>query len=231
MTEAISQAVAHTSINLGVKAVLAPTESGNTAKMIAKYRPGVPIIAVTGSINTAHMLTLVWGVTPIVTARVKTTDEILELAVDAALKDGHVDHGDVVVITAGVPVGEAGTTNLMKVHVIGDLLARGQGIGKESVVAKVVIAQNAGEALAIDTEGCILVTVGTDREMMPAIEKCVGIITEEGGLTSHAAVVGLSLGIPVIVGVKEATTLIRQGQEITMDAETGVIYKGHASVL
>ena len=231
MTEAISQAVAHTSINLGVKAVLAPTESGNTAKMIAKYRPGVPIVAVTGSVNTAHMLTLVWGVTPIVAHRVQTTDEILELSVDEALKHGFVDHGDVVVITAGVPVGEAGTTNLMKVHVIGDLLARGQGIGKSSVVGKAVIAKNAGEALALDTEGCILVTVGSDREMIPAIENCVGIITEEGGLTSHAAVVGLSLGIPVIVGVKEATTLIRAGQEITMDAETGVIYKGHASVL
>ncbi|MEG0470732.1 MAG: pyruvate kinase, partial [Solibacillus sp.] len=226
MTEAISQAVAFTSINLGVKAVLAPTESGNTARMIAKYRPGVSIIAVTSQPTTAQKLTLVWGVKPIVTSRVKTTDEILELSVDEALKHEFVNHGDVVVITAGVPVGEAGTTNLMKVHVIGDLLARGQGIGKASVVAKAVVAKNAGEALAYDTEGVIIVTVGSDREMMPAIENCVGIITEEGGLTSHAAVVGLSLGIPVIVGVKEATTLIRHGQEITMDAETGVIYKG-----
>ncbi len=231
MTEALSQAVSYTSINLGVKAVLAPTSSGTTAKMIAKYRPGVPIIAITNEATTAQKLTLVWGVTPIVTPKVTTTDEILELSVDEALKHQYVDHGDVVVITAGVPVGEAGTTNLMKVHVIGDLLARGQGIGKDSVVAKAAVVKNASEALAYDTEGCILVTIGTDREMMPVIENCVGIITEEGGLTSHAAVVGLSLGIPVIVGVKEATTLIRHGQEITMDAETGVIYKGHASVL
>ncbi|MBD8032297.1 MULTISPECIES: pyruvate kinase [Solibacillus] len=231
MTEAISQAVAYTSINLGVKAVLAPTESGNTAKMIAKYRPGVSIIAVTSQPSTAQKLTLVWGVKPILTQRVSTTDEILELSVDEALQYEYVSHGDVVVITAGVPVGEAGTTNLMKVHVIGDLLARGQGIGRHSVVGKAIVAKNAGEALTYDTEGAIIVTVGSDREMMPAIEKCAGIITEEGGLTSHAAVVGLSLGIPVIVGVKEATTLIRHGQEITMDAETGVIYKGHASVL
>ncbi|CAM5202431.1 Pyruvate kinase OS=Ureibacillus acetophenoni OX=614649 GN=SAMN05877842_102493 PE=3 SV=1 [Ureibacillus acetophenoni] len=231
MTEALSQAVSYTSINLGVKAVLAPTSSGTTAKMIAKYRPGVPIIAITNEPTTAQKLTLVWGVTPIVTPKVNTTDEILELSVDEALKHEYVNHGDVVIITAGVPVGEAGTTNLMKVHVIGDLLARGQGVGKASVVAKAAVVKNADEALAYDTEGCILVTIGTDREMMPAIEKCAGIITEEGGLTSHAAVVGLSLGIPVIVGVKEATTLIRHGQEITMDAETGVIYKGHASVL
>ncbi|TSI03109.1 pyruvate kinase [Lysinibacillus sp. BW-2-10] len=231
MTEALSQAVAYTSINLGVKAVLAPTSSGNTAKMIAKYRPGVQIFAITNEHSTAQQLTLVWGVTPIVTPKVTTTDEILELAVDESLKHGYVDHGDVVIITAGVPVGEAGTTNLMKVHVIGDLLAKGQGVGKLSVVGKAIVAKNAEEAQAYDTDGCILVSVSTDREMMPIIENCVGIITEEGGLTSHAAVVGLSLGIPVIVGVKEATTLIRHGQEITMDAETGVIYKGHASVL
>ena len=231
MTEAISQAVAYTSINLGVKAVLAPTESGNTAKMIAKYRPGVPIISISGSANTTQMLTLVWGVQPLLCQRVQTTDEILELAVDESLKHGLVDHGDAVVITAGVPVGEAGTTNLMKVHVIGDLLARGQGVGKSSVVSKAVVMKNGAEVFAYDTEGAIIVTSSTDKEMMPAIENCAGLITEEGGLTSHAAVVGLSLGIPVIVGVKEATDLIRHGQEITMDAETGVIYKGHASVL
>ena len=231
MTEALSQAVSYTSINLSAKAVLAPTASGTTAKLIAKYRPGVPIIAITDNRATAQKLTLVWGVTPIVTQKAQTTDEILELAVDESLKYGYVNHGDLVVITAGVPVGESGTTNLMKVHVIGDLLARGQGIGKQSFVGKAVVVRNAEEALAYNTEGSILVTIGTDREMMSVIEKCAGIITEEGGLTSHAAVVGLSLGIPVIVGVKEATSLIRHGQEITMDAETGVIYKGHASVL
>ena len=231
MTDAISQSVSYTAMGLNAKAVLAPTESGNTARVISKYRPGRDIIAITGSEKTARALTLVWGVRPIATHRVETTDEILELAVDESLRYGYVNHGDVVVITAGVPVGEAGTTNLMKVHIIGDLLARGQGIGKSTVVGKAVVARNAEEALAYDLEGCVLVTIGTDREMMPAIERCAGIITEEGGLTSHAAVVGLSLGIPVIVGVKEATTLIGQDQEITLDAETGVIYKGHASVL
>lgn len=231
MTDAISQSVSYTALNLNAKAVLAPTESGNTARVISKYRPGRDIIAVTGSVQTARALTLVWGVRPIATHRVETTDEILELAVDESLRYGYVNHGDVVVITAGVPVGEAGTTNLMKVHVIGDLLARGQGIGKSTVVGKAVVARNAEEALAYDLENCILVTIGTDREMMPAIERCAGIITEEGGLTSHAAVVGLSLGVPVIVGVKDATTTIVQDQEITLDAETGVIYKGHASVL
>ena len=231
MTDAIGQAVAHTAINLKVKAVIAPTESGHTAKMISKYRQGAPIIAVTSTEQPSRKLTLVWGVYPIVGEKVGSTDEILELSVEESIKHNYVKHGDLVIITAGVPVGEAGTTNLMKVHLIGDMVAKGQGIGKSVAVGRAVVANNAKDALLANVDGAILVTLGSDREMMPAIEKCAGLITEEGGLTSHAAVVGLSLGIPVIVGVKDATKLIENGQEITMDAESGVIYHGHASVL
>lgn len=127
-------------------------------------------------------------------------------------------------------MGEVGTTNLMKIHVVGDLLVRGQGIGKSVAVGHTVVANTAEEALSYDTEGKILVTTGSEREMVPAIEKCAGLITEEGGLTSHAAVVGLSLGIPVIVGVENATKIIKHGNKITMDAESGVIYHGHTNI-
>lgn len=231
MTEAIGQAVAYTALNLRVQAILAPTESGHTAKMISKYRPGSPVIAVTSTARTARKLTLIWGVQPIVGTRVESTDEMLEVAVEEALKHGLIKHGDLVIITAGVPVGEAGTTNLMKLRVIGDILAKGQGIGKNVGFGEAVVVRNAEEALAMDTEGKIIVTYGTDRDMMDAINNCSGIVTEEGGLTSHAAVVGLSLGIPVIVGVKDAVAKVESGQEITIDADAGVIYHGHASVL
>lgn len=231
MTEAIGQAVAYTALNLKVKAIIAPTESGHTAKMISKYRPGAPIIAVTSSDIPSRKLTLVWGVQPIVGSKVHSTDELLENAVEESLKHHYVKHGDLVVITAGVPVGQAGTTNLMKVHLIGDSIAQGQGIGKSVAFGNTLVVRNSEEALAYDTTGKIIVTIGTDREMMPAIEKCAGIITEEGGLTSHAAVVGLSLGIPVIVGVKDATSLIKNNYDITIDAASGIIYDGHASVL
>ncbi|WP_248509354.1 pyruvate kinase [Sporosarcina sp. NCCP-2222] len=231
MTEAIGQAAAYTAINLKVKAVLAPTESGHTAKMISKYRPGCPIIAVSSSAVCAKKLTLVWGIYPVISKKVKSIDEVLQDTVEESVKHQYVTHGDVVIITAGVPVGEAGTTNLMKIHVIGDMLARGQGIGKSVAFGRAVVAHNAQEALAYDTEGAILVTNSSDKDMMQAIEKCAGLITEEGGLTSHAAVVGLSLGIPVIVGVEKATEVIIHGNDITMDAESGVVYNGHARVL
>ena len=231
LTDAIGQSVAHTALNLDVNAIISSTESGHTARMISKYRPKAPIVAVTANEHVVRRLALVWGVYPQLGQKTYSTDEMLDNAVEESLNSGFVSHGDLVVISAGVPVGESGTTNLMKIHVVGDILAKAQGIGRKSAFGKVVIAKNAEEAIAKVTEGSILVTIGSDKEMMPAIEKCSALVTQEGGLTSHAAVVGLSLGIPVIVGVEDATQLLKDGQEITVDAQSGVIYNGHASVL
>ncbi len=231
ITDAIGQSVAHTALNLDVNAIITPTESGHTARMISKYRPKAPIVAVTSHENVSRRLSLAWGVYSQMGKKATTTDDMLDTAVEESLNSGIVSSGDLVVITAGVPVGEAGTTNLMKIHVVGDILMRAQGIGRKSAFGKVITAKNAEEAIAKVKEGSILVTIGTDREMMPAIEKCSAIITEEGGLTSHAAVVGLNVGIPVIVGAENAMKLLKDGQEITVDSNRGVIYSGHASVL
>ncbi|MBS4215386.1 MULTISPECIES: pyruvate kinase [Neobacillus] len=231
LTDAIGQSVAHTALNLGVKSIITPTESGHTARMISKYRPKAAIVAVTANESVSRRLSLVWGVYPLLGRMCTTTDEMLEAAVEESLNSGMVKHGELVVITAGVPVGEAGTTNLMKIHVVGDVITKGQGIGRRSAFGKVVIAHDANEAIENVKQGSILVTIGSDREMVPALEKCAALITEEGGLTSHAAVVGLNLGIPVIVGVENALKLFKEGQEITVDASRGIIYNGHASVL
>ncbi|AIE61006.1 pyruvate kinase [Bacillus methanolicus] len=231
ITDAIGQSVAHTALNLDVNAIITPTESGHTARMISKYRPKVPIVAVTSNDFVRRRLALVWGVYPLLGKEATTTDEMLEIAVQESLNSGIVTNGDLVVITAGVPVGESGTTNLMKIHVVGDSIIKGQGIGRKSAYGKVVIARDAKEALSKVKEGHILVTLGSDPEMIPAIEKCSALITEEGGLTSHGAVVGLNIGIPVIVGAENATKILKDGQEITVDAARGIIYNGHASVL
>jgi pyruvate kinase len=231
ITDAIGQSVAHTALNLEVNAIITPTESGHTARMISKYRPKAPIIAATSNDHVLRRLALVWGVYPQLGQKAETTDEMLAIAVEESVNSGLVSHGDLVVITAGVPVGEAGTTNLMKIHVVGDILAKAQGIGRKSAYGRVVVAKDAQEAISKVKQGSILVTIGSDREMVPALEKCSALITEEGGLTSHAAVVGLNLGIPVIVGVENAMQLFKDGQEITVDSARGVIYKGHASVL
>lgn len=231
ITDAISQSVNHSAMNLNVDAILTPTVSGFTAKMISKYRPEAPIIAVTFEEQVSRRLALVWGVETIIGKLAHSTDDVLDEAIDRGLSTGHFNRGDRVIITAGVPVGESGTTNLMKIHIIGDVLAKGQGVGKGSSYGRAVVVKNAEEALQKIKQDDILVTYGTDKDMMPAIEKASAIITEEGGLTSHAAVVGLSLGIPVIVGVDKAVDIIEDGKDLTIDASKGDIYAGHASVL
>lgn len=231
ITDVISQAVANASLDLHAAAILTPTESGYTARMVSKYRPKAPIIAVTPSENVVRRLTLVWGVYPLQSTIADSTDEMLKISVDTAVRAGMIKHGDLLVITAGVPVREPGTTNLLKIHVVGDIVAKGQGIGKKVVSGKVVVAKTADEALRNLEKDDILVTIDTDRDMIECFERARAVVTEEGGLTSHAAVVALSLGIPVIVGVKGATDLFKDGEEITVDTVRGHIYAGHAKVL
>lgn len=232
IADAICQSVAHTALSLDVVAIVAPTESGHTAKMISKYRPKSPIIAVSADDRVCRKLALVWGVQAYLAQDpVYSTDEMLEGAIQASKETGIVKSGDTVVIAAGVPIGETGTTNLMKVHVVGEQIVKGQGIGRKSSKGRVVVAKTAEEALAKMQPGAILVTTSTDKDMMPAVEQASALVIEEGGLTSHAAVVGVSIGIPVIVGVNNATSVLKDGQEVTVDAARGIVYNGHAVVL
>lgn len=231
ITNAISQSVTHTAKNIEASAIITSTESGFTARMISKYRPKAPIIAVTFSDTIVRQLSLAWGIHALVGPKATSTDEMLDIAIERSLSTNIFTRGSRVVITAGVPIGESGTTNLMKVHVIGDVIAKGQGIGEKSAYGRIVTAKNAQEAIDKMSKGDILLTYATDRDMMPAIELAGGIVVEEGGLTSHAAVVGLSLGIPVIVGLKQGLERLVDGTEVTLDATVGHIFEGHASVL
>ncbi|MCK9905514.1 pyruvate kinase, partial [Frankia sp. Cpl3] len=133
ITDAISQAVANAALDLEATAVITATESGHTARMVSKYRPKAPIVAVTPHAGVVRRLSIVNGVYPVLGALCHSTDEMLELSVNESLKAGYIRHGDLVIITAGVPVRETGTTNLMKIHVIGDIIAKGQGIGRKVV--------------------------------------------------------------------------------------------------
>ncbi|MFE6799963.1 pyruvate kinase [Paenibacillus chitinolyticus] len=232
VTESISQSVANAALELDAKAIVTATESGYTARMVSKYRPKAPIVAVTRNPQVMRRLNLVWGVQPVLLhGDAQTTDELFEQAVDGSIREGYVDLGDIVVITAGVPIGSSGTTNLMKVHQVGEMIAKGTGIGTQHAKGVVVTAETAEEAVSKMKDGAILVTNTTDKDYMPAIERAAGLITDVGGITSHAAVVALSLGIPVIVGVDRALDLIKDDMEVTLFPEVGIVYSGRARVL
>ncbi|WP_086349403.1 pyruvate kinase [Candidatus Enterococcus clewellii] len=231
MTEAIGQSVGHTARNLGIQTIVAATESGHTARMIAKYRPRAHIVAITFSEQKARSLSLSWGVYATVAEKPSNTDEVFTLASDISQKNGFASEGDLIIITAGVPVGEKGTTNLMKIQLIGSKLVQGQGIGEDSVIAKAVVAKTAAEANEKAVEGSILVVKTTDKDYMPAIDKAVALVVEEGGLTSHAAVVAIAKDIPVIVGAADATELVSNDELITVDPRRGIVYRGATTAI
>lgn len=230
MVNAIGVSVAHTALNLNVTTIVAATESGNTAQTISKYRPHSHIIAMTPYEETARHMQLVWGVVPVVKPGDKNTDELLNSAAEAAIETGTVENGDLIIITAGIPTGEAGTTNLMKIHLIGDEIAAGQGIGRTATVGHVVLANSAKDLENKDLSQAVIVTPATDADMVPYLEKALAVVAEEGGLTSHAAVVGLTLGKPTIVGVEGAMSRLENGALVTVDARNNKVYLGHAKL-
>ncbi len=230
-TEAIGQAVGHTAKNLDISTIVAATESGHTARMISKYRPKANILAMTFSKETALALTLKWGVVPLVADKPESTDDMFNVAANFVVEHEFADEGDLIIITAGVPVGESGTTNLMKIQMIGSKLVQGQGVGSETVVGRAVVGKTAEEAVSNMTDDGILVVKTTDKDYLPAIEKAAAIVVEQGGLTSHAAVVGIAMGIPVVVAAEKATELINHGELITVDSRRGIVYRGETTVI
>ncbi|MEW5898548.1 MAG: pyruvate kinase [Bacillota bacterium] len=231
VTDAISHATCAAAQDLGAAAIITSTQTGYTAKMVSKYRPRAPIIAVTPEMKVLRKLALVWGVQPLLIAPIKDTDSMIAAAIEISLAAEMVKPGDLVVITAGVPVGMRGTTNLLKVHAVGDILARGAGIGQRTVTGRVRVCRTPPEAREKIEPGDILVAPATDADFVPAMEKCAAIITEVGGLTSHAVLVGLEFGIPVIVGVDAAASIFTDGEVVTVDGRRGLVYRGVARAL
>ncbi|MCR8746119.1 pyruvate kinase [Romboutsia lituseburensis] len=230
VTDAISHATCTTAIDLNASAIITSTSSGHTARMVSKFRPQCPIIATTTNEKAMRQLGLTWGVYTVKSSSSKNTDEVIENSIEAAKSANFINNGELVVITAGVPVGVSGTTNLIKVHVISEEIAQGIGVGTKTAEGKVRIIKS-GESCADFNEGDILVTTMTDIDMNPYIEKAGAIVTEDGGMTSHAAIVGLNLDKPVVVSASKILETVKDGEVVTVDASRGVIYRGSSRVL
>ncbi|MDU1316404.1 pyruvate kinase [Anaerococcus hydrogenalis] len=230
-TNAISKSTCTIANQLDAKAIITCTSSGNTAKAVSKFRPKTNIIACTIDEKVARRLSVSWGVYPIIVEKAHETDELIERAIVGALKENYVQEGDLTVLTAGIPLGVSGTSNLIKVHVIGDIIANGTGVGNKSVSAKVVVGSTKEELEEKFEDGDIIVAKYTDKDINEFMERSSGVISENGGLTSHTAVVSIHFGIPAILGVKNVTNLLSDGDIVTIDPLGGIIYKGEAKVL
>lgn len=229
VAEAISYASYTIASDLDAAAILTPTHSGLTARMISKYRPKALIVAATPFAITARKLALQWGVQPIVVPESSGTDQLLSIAVNTSLNKKLIQTGDVVVITAGVPVGKVGTTNMIKVQIVGNVLAKGIGIGRKSYTGLARKVEHPDRDLFKD--GDILIATATDANFVPLIARAGALVVEEGGLTSHAAIAALQYGIPAIVGAHEVYSNVTDNLTLTVDALAGVLYEGSVSIL
>lgn len=222
---AISQAVGQIAENLGAAAIMTLTQTGATARNVSKFRPKTPILAITPHVNVARQLQMVWGVRPLLVLELPSTGQTFQAAINVAQEKNLLTEGDLVVMTAGTLQGVSGSTDLIKVEVVTAILGQGIGLGQGSITGRAKVVHNAMDASNFNS-GDILVASRTGVDFVEAIRKAGGIITEEDSLTSHAAVIGLRLGVPVILGVKEATQVIKDGAILTLDIQRGLIYSG-----
>lgn len=223
VTNAISHATCTTGMDLNAAAIITVSKSGRTARMISKFRPTCPIIACTMSESVWRRLNLSWGVQPVIITERDTTDDLFETAVEAAQKKGYVKQGDITVITAGVPLGVSGTTNMLKVQVVGHILANGEGINKQKVRGRLCVCHSKEDLVKKYQPGDIVVTQDTDNAMLNQLKTASGIVIEKASLDAHAVTVGLSLDIPVLLNVKNATDILKTGVFVNLDCENGVI--------
>jgi len=224
VTKAISHATCSTAHRLGASSIITVTKSGHTANMVSRYRPACSIIATTTLKKVFYQLALSWGVFPVMTELKDTTDKIFAHSIEISSGLGLIKNGDLVVITGGMPVGISGTTNILKVHIVGDILVEGRGINKLTFTGNLCVLHEGDETVKHFNAGDILVISKTTDEVFPALKHASAIVTEENMEDSRAAVVGMALEIPVITNAVGATEILKSGTVVTVDSGKGFVF-------
>lgn len=223
ISAAVGHAACTTAADIGASAIISASKTGETARLLSRFRPDTQIIACVLDESTRRQMNIYRGVTPLLMDYAKSTDELISMSVEAAEKADLIHSGDLVVVTAGVPVGVSGTTNMIKIHMVGDTLLAGVGIGQHNAKGEVCVCRNTAEATKKFKPGQILVVPFTTNDALPFMRDAAGIITEEAGTNSHSAIVGLTLDKAVIVGATNATRTLKDGMVISMDCARGVV--------
>ena len=230
----VSDATAHaaclTAKDVNAAAIVTVSESGNTARLLSKYRPEQPSIACVMKEQVQRQLALSWGITPLMMSLAHSTDELIEMSTSLAKENGYLHNGELAVVTAGVPVGVSGTTNMIKIHMVGNCLATGVGVGRENAdvtnaTGKACVCRTLEEVRAKFKPGMVLVVPSTSNEMMDFVRDAAALVVEEPGLNSHAAIVGKALQKPTVVGAAGATSHIRDGLMVAVDCAHGSVQR------
>ncbi len=228
ITNAISYATCTIASDLKASCIVAVTKSGFTARMVSRYRPHCTILACTPDVRTWRQLNLIWGCLPNMTEVVSKDDEVFELAIKKAKETNLAKNGDKIVIAAGVPVGLSGTTNTIKVHIVGDVLVKGKGIGSKVVSGSASVIKVLSEAEKYFKAGDILIVPETNNDLLPYIKKASAVVVGSTNLsdTTHAEIVAKALDVPFIICEEKIVDLIPNGRLITVDSKKGFVYNG-----
>ena len=230
----VSDATAHaaclTAKDVNAAAIVTVSESGTTARLLSKYRPQQPIIACVMKEQVQRQLSLSWGITSLMMPLAHSTDELIEMSTALAKENGFLHNGELAVVTAGVPVGISGTTNMIKIHMVGNCLATGVGVGPENAevsnaTGKACVCRTLDEVHAKFKPGMVLVVPSTSNEMLNYVRDAAALVVEEPGLNSHAAIAGKALLKPTVVGAVGATSHIRDGLMIAVDCAHGSVQR------
>ncbi|MCI6373967.1 MAG: pyruvate kinase [Clostridiales bacterium] len=227
VANAVSYACCAMAEDLGAAAIITPSNSGTTARMVARFHPDCPVIAPTTSEHTYHQLGLCYGVVPARMEMSENTDEMISTAVDVAYQADMVKTGDIVVVAAGVPTGVSGTTNLIKAHIVGNVLLRGVGVGAGRASGQVCSVNTLSDLESGFKDGAVIVTKMTSSDMLPYLRKASAVVVESTDENCHAAVACQALGLPLFMDrTGQACHMLKSGMLVTVDAEQGFIFNG-----
>ena len=223
----IAAATAHaactTAMDIGADAILTVSKSGTTARLVSRFRPGTTVAALLMDPQVQRQMALYWGVVPLTMSRASSTDELVEFAVQAAEEAALVKQGDLVVVTAGVPVGVSGTTNMIRVRQVGGSLLNAIGIGDKKAVGPLCVCHTLEEVADKFRPGSVLVVPYTTNDLLPYVRQAAAVISEEASGDGHTATIGLTLDIPVIVGASGATRHLQDGMMVSVDCARGMV--------
>ncbi len=231
VTNAICHATCETAHNLNASAIISVTKSGHSARMVAKYRPACQVIGTTVSKKVYRQLALIWGVKPVLSDMKETTDEIFEQAIDIATNTGQIKNGDLIVITGGMPAGISGTTNTLKVHIVGDVLLEAKSLNKHVATGNLCVVDSKDGMLKNFNSGDIIVMRNSSEEILQAIKHASAIVTENDSEDSPEAIVAKALEIPVLVGAIDATEILKSGTIVTVNGNMGLVFSGTKAVM
>jgi pyruvate kinase len=223
ITAATAHAACTTALDIGADAILTVSQRGTTAKMVSRFRPKTTIVAILLDERVQRQMNLYWGVVPITMPHASSTDELVDMAVQTAEDAGLVQQSDLVVVTAGVPVGVAGTTNMIRVCQVGGSLISAIGVGDKKASGPLCVCRNLEAVQTKFRPGDVLVVPYTTNEMLPYLRQAAAVISEEASTDSHTATIGLALELPVVVGAPEATRRLKDGTMVSVDCTRGVV--------